>query len=199
MAVWLGALLSVAEARWEGAEDNRTAAELAAMEEEDLFVEAFDVCTRRAGLLAVAEQDEMAVEGAREATDYLSLMETVLREGNEGRLPLWMRQLSFARTARECRDVFQGYVTGEAGLETKEAVKPSATSRPRPPVRRTERPRPPATVRSVPARARTPRPGVLIPAPTGGRQTGKAAPAPAVPASQDAVTDELPPWLRRPR
>lgn len=107
-------------ARWVGPQDNKARPLLETMGAKELFEEAFDVCVRRAQLAALTPGPE---EGAvlLAAEEYLATIEDVVREAHGGRLPQWMRSLSFARTTRDCQAVFRSFLGGETAPETKPA------------------------------------------------------------------------------
>lgn len=105
-----------AAARWEGERDNKSRAQLEALDERQLFEVAFDVCVRRAVVLGgtPTAASEAVVTAA---DDYLALIENVARL-RAGTVPAWLRELSFARSTKECQAVFRSYVSGETAPET---------------------------------------------------------------------------------
>jgi len=175
-------------ARWNGPEDNRAESELRRMSLEELFQEGFDVCVRRATLLAAVRQGDPPDPATSAAGDYLSILEGFARDRNKGRLPEWMRAFSFARTMEDCQAVFSGFTAGETVPETKPAQAHPATPSPRLPVAR-RTPVPPRRATAPPVwRSPSPRP-------TATRVPTRAPAARRMEATPD-VTDELPPWLR---
>jgi hypothetical protein len=128
-----GAWAYPARARWEGPADNKSEAELAQLDLKALFNEGFDVCVRRAVLSSGAKADEVPDPAIAAAGDYLSIIEAHVRDKNQGRLPDWMRALSFARTTKECQRVFRAFVSGELAPETRpaQAVPTAVATRPR--------------------------------------------------------------------
>lgn len=99
------------------------------MDAKALFEEAFDVCVRRAQLAALTPGPEEA-EVLRAAEVYLATIEEVVREASGGRLPQWMRSLSFARTTRDCQAVFRSFLGGETAPETKPAGEKATVGQP---------------------------------------------------------------------
>ena len=172
-----------AAARWENPSDNKPNAVLERMDLNGLFNEAFDVCIGRAELAAVPKEDGDVDPAVFAAWDYLSVIEGYARDKSRGRLPEWMRALSFARTTKDCQAVFRNFVGGgDAAPETKPARsrpavhhQPKARTKPRP------RPQPAAVPHEKPP------------------------PAAAAPAAKPDhrpnvhITDELPPWLQQPK
>lgn len=153
-------------ARWAGPRDSKGRSELQKMEAKALFEEAFDVCVRRAQLSALTPGPEEA-EVLRAAEEYLATIEDVVREASGGRLPQWMRSLSFARTTRDCQAVFRSFLGGETAPETKPAGE-EATVGQTPGSRRT----------AVQAASATPRPTAVATQ----RRTATSTPVIRVPA-----------------
>ncbi|MCX8073543.1 MAG: hypothetical protein N3C12_14025 [Candidatus Binatia bacterium] len=117
----------IAGARWESERDSKSREELAQLDERGLFQEAFDVCVRRAALLA-GKPSPQADSMLGAADDYLAVIEAVVRS-KVGVIPSWLRELSFARTTKECQAVFRAFVSGETAPETRPAEgKPGAAS-----------------------------------------------------------------------
>ncbi len=127
-AIWLAVLISASEgmvaqaadARWESERDNKTPAELARLSDRELFQEAFDVCVRRAGLLAGGRETPGVDRSLAAADDYLAVIEAAAR-ARLGVVPAWLRELSFARNSKECQAVFRAFVSGETAPETQPA------------------------------------------------------------------------------
>lgn len=182
-----------AYARWEGATDNKSDATLGSMELKALFEEGFDVCVRRAILSSGAKPGQEPDEAVAAANDYLSVIEGHVRDKSGGRLPDWMRALSFARTTKECQAVFRGFVGGEMAPETKPAqARPSAAPTVARPTAVPTRPRPtpvPTRTRAAAAPTRTraiPTPTEPEPEPTATRIVAK--PTPAAPTHMPTAT-----------
>lgn len=124
-AIWVVVLLAAlnctimggAVARWESDRDNRSRAELEQFDDRKLFEEAFDVCVRRAALLGGNRATPGTERLITAADDYLAVIEMVAR-AKKGVVPGWLRDLSFARTTKECQAVFRAFVSGEAAPET---------------------------------------------------------------------------------
>ena len=66
-------------ARWESARDNKSPSALAAMTNEQLFNEGFDVCVRRALLESLPSGADETRRALAECSDYLSTISTVVR------------------------------------------------------------------------------------------------------------------------
>ena len=98
------------QARWEGARDNKSSTELAAMTNEQLFDEAFDVCVRRALLESLPSADQ-ARSALAECNDYLNTIYPFVRERNGGRVPAWMSELVTAHTTKECQSAFRTFLS----------------------------------------------------------------------------------------
>jgi len=98
------------QARWESARDNKSSAELAAMTNEQLFDEAFDVCVRRALLESLPSADQ-ARSSLAECNDYLNTIYPFVRERNGGSVPAWMSALVTAHNTKECQAAFRMFLT----------------------------------------------------------------------------------------
>ena len=98
------------QAHWENANDNKSPIELAAMTNEQLFNEAFDVCVRRALLESLPNPAEDTPHAVAECNDYLNTMYPFVRERNGGKAPPWMRALLKAHTTKECQSAFRGFL-----------------------------------------------------------------------------------------
>lgn len=131
--VLCGVWVLPAQARWEGPADNQAEAQLAQLDLKGLFNEGFDVCVRRAVLSASTKANDSPDPAIAAAGDYMSIIEAHVRDKNNGRLPDWMRALSFARTTKECQSVFRAFVSGEMAPETRpaQARATAAPTRPR--------------------------------------------------------------------
>ncbi len=155
-------LPAVGSARWEGPWDNKKVEALELLDMNGLFNEGYEVCARRAVVVATPRDDDQLDPVYFAAWDYLSIIEGVVREKSGGHLPTWMRELSFAHTTKDCQEIFRSFVHGDdIEAETKPATSVSTpagaaagatAARPKPtplstkPVapRRAVRPRPPA-------------------------------------------------------
>jgi hypothetical protein len=192
-------------ARWEGPSDDKPLTVLQEMDLKALFNEGFDVCVRRAVVASGVPPDTTSpLEAA--AGDYLSIIESVVRDKNRGKMPEWMRALSFARTTKECQSVFRGYLSGEL-TDTKPAQAPPTLS-PETPTAPTLQPSPQPTAAATakPRPKRKPKPSVKptpIVTPSAAPQPSTVAPSVAKPKSQSKpipksgeVVDELPPWMK---
>jgi hypothetical protein len=215
-------LAAEAEGRWYGPADNQDRSVLASWDAKALFAEAFEVCVRRAQLLGQTPNREQAALLAA-AEEYLSVIEDVVREHSGGRVPQWLRSLSFARSVQDCQAVFRAFLGGETAPETEPAVggkekkgAPTATPKPSKPNLTGQPTRTPTTtpVIRVPAfpvlwfsptvpMVKSPRP-THSPRPTRTPRATRSVirPTPTVAngqgrkVPQDEVTDELPPWFR---
>ncbi len=123
-----------AQARWEGARDNKSSTQLAAMTNQQLFDEAFDVCVRRA-LLESLPEDSGAQHSLTECNEYFSVLTPFVRERNAGKIPPWMNALETAHTTKECQGAFHGFVSkaekpATAAPTPEEAHKAAAESPP---------------------------------------------------------------------
>lgn len=116
-------------ARWESERDNRSRAELEQFDDRKLFEEAFDVCVRRAALLTGSRATPGTERSIAAADDYLAVIEAVAR-AKFGAIPSWLRELSFARTTKECQAVFRAFVSGETAPETRPAQATAPDSAP---------------------------------------------------------------------
>lgn len=112
------------QARWENARDNKSPIELAAMTNEQLFNEAFDVCVRRALLEAPGSPTDEARPAVTECDDYLNTVYPFVRERNGGKVPPWMSELVTAHTTKECQRAFRTFLsaTERPGDDKNEAV-----------------------------------------------------------------------------
>ena len=98
------------QARWESAGDNKSSTELAAMTNEQLFDEAFDVCVRRALLESLPSADQ-ARAALAECNDYLDTIYPFVRERNGGNVPAWMSALVTAHSTKECQAAFRAFLS----------------------------------------------------------------------------------------
>jgi hypothetical protein len=214
MGLAIAALAATAQARWEGPSDNKADTELAELDLKALFNEGFDVCVRRAALRSGVREGEAEDPAITAAGDYLSVLEGFARDKNDGKLPDWMRALSFATTTKDCQRVFRAFVGGEipdtkpakprpAARPARAKPKPLATEtpvepEPQPTVRRLPTPIASPTVRRMPTPVPTrPRPtaALEVPAPQPTQRQVKS-PAAKRPRKSDEITEDLPPWLR---
>ncbi len=136
--------------RWESERDNKSEAELAQLDERKLFEEAFDVCVRRA-VLAKGPRGGATEATVAAAEEYLLRIEATVRQ-KTGTVPGWLRDLSFARSTKDCQNVFRAFLSGETAPETKPAPVTPGVSETMP----TGIPR--ATPRPTPASAQKPVP-----------------------------------------
>jgi len=98
------------QARWEGARDNKSSTQLAAMTNQQLFDETFDVCVRRA-LLESLPSDSGVQQSLTECNDYFSVLTPFVQERNGGKTPAWMNALETAHTTKECQGAFHTFVS----------------------------------------------------------------------------------------
>jgi hypothetical protein len=134
-------------ARWQSARDNQSATALAAMSNEQLFDEAFDVCVRRALLESLPSATDETRRALSECSDYLNTLSPFVREHNGGTVPPWMTELGSAHTTKECQDAFRMFLS--------KTDKPAAVGqRKRPAAARA--PQPAAMPKATPAPPRSP-------------------------------------------
>lgn len=213
-----------AVARWYGPADNKERAALEKLDAKGLFAEAFEVCVRRAQLLRQTPNREQA-ELLSAAEQYLSVIEDVVRHHSGGRVPQWLRSLSFAHTTQDCQAVFRSFLGGETAPETQPAAGAEAKPPAPPthgagrglPAQRAVRPaRTPTNTPVIrvpafpilwfsptPERRQPPRPPSPSPRPTRTPTAARRVAPPTVPPrtapaqrpQRDEVTDELPPWF----
>ncbi len=105
--------------RWESERDNKSEVELGQLDERKLFEEAFDVCVRRA-VLAKGPRGGATEATLAAAEEYLLRIEATVRQ-KTGTVPGWLRDLSFARSTKDCQNVFRAFLSGETAPETKPA------------------------------------------------------------------------------
>jgi len=140
--------------RWESERDNKSEAELGQLDERKLFEEAFDVCVRRA-VLAKGPRGGATEATLAAAEEYLLRIEATVRQ-KIGTVPGWLRDLSFARSTKDCQNVFRAFLSGETAPETKPApVTPDVSERIRTGTPRTT-PRPTRATAREPAPKRMP-------------------------------------------
>jgi hypothetical protein len=225
--LWLVGLLIVPllvprsiQARWESARDNQSPAALAAMSNQELFNEAFDVCVRRALLESFPSATDETRQAIAECNDYLTTLVPVVRERNDGTIPPWMNQIVGARTTAECQDAFETFLHGTekptAVSRRKRATAartPRATAMPKAtpvPPRATAMPKatpvPPQATAMPKATAAPPQATAMpeatpaAPRPTAMPNATPAAPLPtakrqATPSPRSGWSEQLPPWL----
>jgi len=153
-------------ARWESAKDNKASVELQGMNNQQLFNEAFDVCTRRAMIERSAQETgEPAEPALGEASGYLNVIYPYVRERNGGSVPAWMSELFTAHTTKECQDAFHTFVNTTRSA----AVAPA---------------KPQTTGAAAPRHHPEPRRHAVV-------AEHKPTPVPARPQ----WSDQLPPWL----
>ncbi|MBI3786420.1 MAG: hypothetical protein HY270_23780 [Deltaproteobacteria bacterium] len=209
LVAFLCVVAAPAFGRWEGPDNNRSLSQLESMDVKELFNEGFDVCVRRAVVASgLAENATSPIESA--ALDYLSVIEGVVRDKNGGKMPEWMRALSFAHTTKECQNVFRGFASGElretkqAHTEAKPTPSPEAkmpqptpdswsTPTAPPPPHPHHKHRPTKSRTKTKSKSKTSSPSQVKASPT--VSTTKPAAAPA-PRPKNDVVDELPPWFR---
>jgi len=182
-------------ARWEGPADNKPLSDLEQMDLKALFNEGFDVCVRRAVLTSGLPPDTTSpIEVA--ALDYLSVIEGVVRDKSDGKMPEWMRALGFARTTKECQNVFRGFISGEL-RDTRPAhasVKPTVAEETATPLSGGD-----VWVTATPTSSRKQKPTTKPKATAKPKPRPTAPPKPAPKSSsrpKGEIVDELPPWFR---
>jgi hypothetical protein len=94
------------QAHWAGAQDNKSAANLAAETTEQLFDEAFDVCVRRALLESVPD---VTPQSLAECNDYFDAIAAAVRAQHADHVPRWMDELMNAHTTKECQRAVRTY------------------------------------------------------------------------------------------
>jgi hypothetical protein len=105
---------SPSDARWESARDNKSPAALAAMGNQQLFDEAFDVCVRRALLESFPGAAEDSRDALAECNAYFAVLTPVVRERNDGNVPPWMSELLAAHTTKTCQGAFRTFLNKTA-------------------------------------------------------------------------------------
>jgi len=155
-------------ARWEGARDNKSSTQLAAMTNQQLFDEAFDVCVRRA-LLESLPTDSGAQQSLTDCNDYFTTLSPYVRERNGGKTPAWMGALETSHTTKECQAAFRTFVS--------KAEKPASASPAETPTHAPVEPAVAAGATEIPRAHRVP----------------PLKPTPAQPRSH--WSEQLPPWI----
>lgn len=120
-----------AHARWESAQDNKSAAELDTMTTEALFNEAFDVCVRRALLTGPSDAGGPVPPSAAAASEYLNTVYPFVREKSGGETPPWMSELFTAQTVKECQRAFRTFVSSPESRPPKQESKPEPPKEPK--------------------------------------------------------------------
>jgi hypothetical protein len=116
-------------ARWENAQDNKSAIELAAMTNEQLFNEAFDVCVRRALLESSPSAADDTQHAVAECNAYLDTLYPFVRERNGGKAPSWMSALVKAHATTECQTAFRTFLAQSDKPDADGKVKGAAARR----------------------------------------------------------------------
>jgi len=113
------------QARWESARDSKPPAVLVGMTTDELFNEALDVCVQRALEQGPLNQDgEPTNPPPAGANEYLADIAHVVAAKHGGTVPIWMKQLLEAPSAKRCQEGLRTYAAGTEKPKKHKTPKP---------------------------------------------------------------------------